>query len=80
MQCHIRRDSRKSLAILQEALEAGLVPKCGAITFEIDRSRAEFDLIIAIDVSQERSDAKVASVVATTKPFEGTSYVFKLPS
>jgi len=72
MQCHIRRDSRKSLAILQEALEAGLVPKCGAITFEIDRSRAEFDLIIAIDVSQERSDAKVASVVATTKPFEGS--------
>eukprot|EP00492_Amphilonche_elongata_P004361 TRINITY_DN474_c0_g1_i3.p1 TRINITY_DN474_c0_g1~~TRINITY_DN474_c0_g1_i3.p1 ORF type:complete len:343 (-),score=53.25 TRINITY_DN474_c0_g1_i3:85-1113(-) len=72
MQCHIRRDSRKSLAILQEALEAGLVPKCGAITFEIDRSRAEFDLIIAIDVSQERSDAKVASLVATTKPFEGS--------
>merc|ERR1712217_864930 len=77
MQRHIRKDSRKSFAILQEALEAGLVPKTGAITFEIDQSRCDFDLVIAIDVSQERADHKVASIVATNSPFEGSIKAMK---
>ena len=33
---HIRHNSKRSLPIVQEAIEAGLVPKTGAITFEID--------------------------------------------
>jgi len=78
MQIHIRRDSRKSFAILQEAIEAGLVPKTGAITFEIDQKRCDFDIVIAIDVSQDRhgptnhDGKKVVSLVATDKPFEGS--------
>ena len=46
---HIRHNSKRSLPIIQEALESGLVPKTGAITFEIDSKRCEFDLVIAID-------------------------------
>jgi len=72
MQIHARKECRKSFAILQEAIEAGLVPKTGAITFQIDQNRCDFDLVIAVDVSQERSEHKVASIVATNKPFEGS--------
>jgi len=68
---HIRHNSKRSLPIIQEALESGLVPKTGAITFEIDSKRCEFDLVIAIDVSAT-DDEFVASVVATNKPYEGS--------
>jgi len=72
MQTNMRTNSKKSYAILQEALEAGLVPKTGAITFEIAQRRCDYDLIIAIDISQEQEDSKVASLVATITPFEGS--------
>jgi hypothetical protein len=68
---HIRHNSKRSLPIIQEALESGLVPKTGAITFEIDSKRCEFDLVIAIDVSAVDGDF-VASVVATNNPYEGS--------
>jgi argonaute-like protein implicated in RNA metabolism and viral defense len=72
MQTNMRTNSKKSYTILQEALEAGLVPKTGAITFEIAESSCDYDLIIAIDVSQEQDDFKVASLVTTVTPFEGS--------
>jgi hypothetical protein len=72
MQVNIRSTSKKSFAILQESLESGLIPKTGAVTFEIAGKRCDYDLIIAIDVSQERSNVKVASLVATKYPFEGS--------
>jgi len=72
MQTNMRTNSKKSYAILQEALEAGLVPKTGAITFEIAQRRCDYDLIIAIDISQEQEDFKVASLVTTITPFEGS--------
>eukprot|EP00494_Astrolonche_serrata_P023766 UN24024 len=69
---YIRHNSKRSLPILQEAIEAGLVPKTGAITFEIDQKKCEFDLVIAIDVSNDPHGHKIASVVATNKPYEGS--------
>jgi len=71
MGSHIRHNSKRSLPIIQEALESGLVPKTGAITFEIDSKRCEFDLVIAIDVSVVDGDL-VCSVVATNNPYEGS--------
>lgn len=69
---YIRHNSKRSLPILQEAIEAGLIPKTGAITFEIDQKKCEFDLVIAIDVTTEPNGSRVASVVATDKPYEGS--------
>jgi len=69
---YIKPNSKRALPILQEAIEAGLVPKTGAITFEIDKKKCEFDLVIAIDVSTEHHGQRIASVVATTKPYEGS--------
>jgi len=69
---YMKPNSKRALPILQEAIEAGLVPKTGAITFEIDKKRCEFDLVIAIDVSTEPDGSRVASVVATDKPYEGS--------
>merc|ERR550517_381620 len=40
---YIKPNSKRALPILQEAIEAGLVPKTGAITFEIDKKKCEFD-------------------------------------
>ena len=37
MAVYMKPNSKRALPILQEAIEAGLVPKTGAITFEIDK-------------------------------------------
>jgi len=71
MASHIRHNSKRSLPILQEALEAGLVPKTGAITFEIESQKCDFDLVIAVDITSV-GKLKCASVVATNSPLEGS--------
>eukprot|EP00494_Astrolonche_serrata_P022756 UN23013 len=73
-----RRDNRKSFPILQEAIEAGLIPKTGAITFEIVGKKTDYDLILAIDISQENKEhGRVASIVGTNKPLEGSIAAMK---
>jgi len=71
MASNIRHNSKRSLPILQEALESGLVPKTGAVTFQIDQKRCEFDLVMAVDVSMDPNN-RIATIVATNEPYEGS--------
>merc|ERR1712072_9231 len=63
---------KKSLPILQEAFECGVVPKTGAVTFEVVGKRCGYDCVLGVEMNLVNSTRRLATIVCTTTPLEGS--------